>query len=60
MASPWWEGVGGGQVVTQRMMAAAMVGPGTVMVDLGSGDGALLLAAAALGAHAVGSVPPRE
>ena len=52
--------MGGGQVVTQRMMAAAMVGPGTVMVDLGSGDGALLLAAAALGAHAVGSVPPRE
>jgi 16S rRNA A1518/A1519 N6-dimethyltransferase RsmA/KsgA/DIM1 with predicted DNA glycosylase/AP lyase activity len=35
-------------------MSAAGVGPGHVVLDLGSGDGALLLEAAARGARAVG------
>ena len=41
-------------VVMDAVMIMGDVGPSTVMFDLGSGDGKMVLAAAALGATAVG------
>lgn len=40
--------------VVQRMLALAAVGPDDVVYDLGSGDGRIVIAAAQLGARAVG------
>jgi hypothetical protein len=42
------------QAIAASMMEALRVGPATFLADLGSGDGALLLAAAARGAHCIG------
>lgn len=40
--------------VVQGMLELARVGPGDLLFDLGSGDGRLVIAAAQLGARAVG------
>lgn len=40
--------------VVERMLAMAKVGPGDVLYDIGSGDGRIVIAAAKLGARAVG------
>lgn len=40
--------------LVQAILAAGRVGPGDVLYDLGSGDGPILIAAARLGARAVG------
>jgi SAM-dependent methyltransferase len=42
------------EAVVERMMALGEVGPGTYLIDLGSGDGRIALAAARRGARALG------
>ena len=42
------------ELLVQRMLAMAQVGPGDVVFDLGSGDGRMVIAAAKRGARAVG------
>lgn len=49
--APYWQSPP--DVVT-RMLELAMVGPGDCLIDLGCGDGRIVIAAAQLGARAIG------